>query len=57
MIAFRDRRRFAKDARAHYRPDFAQYEQLKTQWASEHPEATHEEYQRAMRQIAVQCKI
>ncbi len=56
-IAFRERRYFNPAPRAHYRPDFARYEVLKSQWVTDNPKATHEEYQIAMRKIADQCKI
>lgn len=40
-----------------YRPDFALYERLKYEWITEHPAATREQYQEAMRAIAEHCKI
>ena len=40
-----------------YRPQFERYEILKRQWVDEHPKATPEDYQRAMRRIAEDCKI
>jgi len=57
-ISFQERRRFSGTGRRNtYRPDFARYEQLKAQWATDHHNATHEEYQTAMREIADRCKI
>jgi t-SNARE complex subunit (syntaxin) len=39
---------------AHFGPVSAseKYEQLKREWADAHPEATSEEYERAIREIA-----
>jgi hypothetical protein len=34
------------------RPDWAAYERAKQQWVWQHPEATHEEYEAAMLEIA-----
>lgn len=56
-IAFRERRYFSAAPRTYYRSDFARYEVLKSQWITDNPKATHEEYQIAMREIADQCKI
>ncbi len=36
---------------------WAEYENNKNQWIAKHPEATHEEYEEAMRQIAKQAGV
>ena len=36
---------------------YACYERLKAEWRAEHPDATPEEYERAMRRIAEQCGV
>lgn len=40
-----------------YRPRFAEYERLKCEWISNHPDATPAEYQEAMRALAADCGI
>lgn len=35
----------------------AKYEILKAKWIAENPEATHEEYMRAMIEIARKCRV
>lgn len=40
-----------------YKPRFADYEQLKRAWVAANPNATREEYQQAMREIAQRCGI
>jgi hypothetical protein len=38
-------------------PDYARYEQLKTQWIKSNPHATPEQFQKAIRKIARECGI
>ena len=38
-------------------PNYARYELLKAAWASEHPAASSEEYELAMRAIAKLCRV
>lgn len=42
-------------ARRPLSPDVQRYETEKSRWISLHPEATHEQYQQAMTQIAKAC--
>lgn len=36
---------------------YSRYESLKAQWIKDHPEATPEQYQQAMKRIAKACRI
>lgn len=40
-----------------YNPDLARYESLKAAWQASNPQATHEQYQDAMRKLAQECGI
>jgi hypothetical protein len=57
MSRFQNRSRFYVVRRGTYQPDFVRYEQLKARWVADHPEATPEQYQQAIRQIAAECRI
>lgn len=38
-------------------PDYREYERRKAEWSAEHPDATPDEYTRAMRVIARECGV
>jgi hypothetical protein len=52
-----DLRRRIQPAQQRRLDGWREYEARKQRWAAGHPDATHEEYERAMRKIAEECGV
>ena len=54
---FKKRRYIPRKPPVNYHPRFEQYAREKREWVDANPQATPEQYQKAMRQIADRCGI